>query len=205
MPNWCQNKLELTHPDKAILLKAIKAWNEGKFLSTLVPEPDYTQTVVFPTFPDIRGNNNPVDPGSAWWDWRVQNWGCKWELDTAADKIPEDATSINVTFDSPWSPPIKAYQTLTEQGFDIQAMFFESGMSFCGRYTSESGEAYFNIQGNADWVCDNIPSDINDEFAIADRLEDAFTELQVNDVLRRVDKRLYAIGREPFIGSANER
>jgi hypothetical protein len=108
-----------------MMKKAIKAWEEDKFLSTFVPEPNYKKAKVLPTFPDIRGNNDPVDPDQAWWDWRVQNWGTKWELETKGTRNGHDTESIQACFDSAWSPPVEAYKTLTKLGFHIEAYFYE--------------------------------------------------------------------------------
>ena len=121
MPNWCNNDLHLTHDDPEMIKKARDAWESGNFLATLVPEPDYKTVEVKPTFPHIRGNNNPVDPETAWWDWRVQNWGTKWDVgyDSALDNhVQGDDKEMFVYFDSAWSPPTSAYEKLAELGFN---------------------------------------------------------------------------------------
>lgn len=169
MPNWCSNSLVLTHPDASMILKAIKAWNEGKFCATFVPEPDYTKVKVYPTFPDIVGPG-PCKPDSAWWDWRVQNWGTKWEIDSASDKVDEESSELNVDFSTAWSPPIKVYEALTAQGFFVHAYYYEGGCSFCGRFTSMDGDESFDIKGDSAWVHDNIPAEIDDAFNIADQM-----------------------------------
>ena len=51
MPNWCDNTLYMTHKDPKMVDKAIEGWKNNKFFGTLVPEPDYTQVKVKPTFP----------------------------------------------------------------------------------------------------------------------------------------------------------
>ena len=39
MPNWCNNELTISHHDKAMIDRAVKAWNTGKFLDEFIPVP----------------------------------------------------------------------------------------------------------------------------------------------------------------------
>ena len=147
MPNWCDNNMYISHPDKKMMKKALTAWNKGKFLSTLVPEPDYKTVKVKPTFDasHITGKPQPefVDPEQAWWDWRVQNWGTKWDIgwQDYQDKAELNGDhSMFVNFQSAWSPPLDAYATLVEMGYSIKAYYFEGGCAFCGKW--EDGNEY---------------------------------------------------------------
>ena len=183
MPNWCDNNLYISHPDKEIMQKTLAAWNSGKFLSTLVPEPDYKTVKVKPTFDSshITGKPAPefVDPDQAWWDWRVQNWGTKWDIgwDDSRDKAELNGDhDMFVNFQSAWSPPLDAYATLVEMGYSIRAYYFEGGCCFCGRWEDGIDEGYtldFPEKGSpVQWIEDNIPSDINEEMAITSSYED---------------------------------
>ena len=164
MPNWCSNKLILTHNDKSKLQQLIQAWNQGKFLGSILPEPDYTKISVLPTFPGIVKNNDPVEPSSAWWDWRVQNWGTKWEIDSESKPVEEDSASLEVYFDTAWSPPIGVYVALADRGFDVKASYYEPGCDFCGRFTSENGEETF--------TCGEAPEVITEAFEIEEEYSD---------------------------------
>ena len=183
MPNWCDNNMYISHPDKKMMKKALAAWNKGKFLSTLVPEPDYKTVKVKPTFDasHITGKPEPefVDPEQAWWDWRVQNWGTKWDIgwDSHQDKAELNSDhDMFVNFQSAWSPPLDAYATLVEMGFSIRAYYFEGGCCFCGRWEDGKDEGYSldfpDGESPVQWIEDNIPSDINQEMAIADSYAD---------------------------------
>ena len=37
-----------------------------------------------------------------WWDWRVANWGCKWDLCDL--DVSDNDNARNITFSTPWSP-----------------------------------------------------------------------------------------------------
>lgn len=175
MPNWCNNTLYLKHEDTAMIKRAIDAFNQGKFLSEFYPEPDYSKTAVLPTFPGITGNNDPVPQDRAWWDWRVQHWGTKWDVgsDSALDNQQTYTlgdTDMSVGFESAWSPPIGVMEKLTELGFDVQLYYMEEGCAFCGCYTSESGDNCHDLpQSKAD--LEHIPKHIIEELDLVYYLE----------------------------------
>jgi hypothetical protein len=178
MPNWCNNDLHLTHDDPEMLQKAKDAWESGKFLATLVPEPDYTKEKVKHTFPMniSTGELKPefVDPESAWWDWRIQNWGTKWDVgyDSAlGNHVQGDEKEMFVYFDSAWSPPTSAYETLAELGFRIRAYYFEGGCAFCGSWIDGEDNYYDIKEYKADWVKKNIPSEIDEAMFISESME----------------------------------
>ena len=78
-------------------------------------------------------------------------------------------TAIVLSFDSAWSPPIGFYEKMEELGFSVDAKYYEPGMAFCG-HSYDGEDAQYEITGNADWVDDNIPVDINATFAIAENM-----------------------------------
>lgn len=174
MPNWCDNNLTITHDDPAMITKLVDAWNADKFFGTIHPEPDYTKVKVKPTFDSskITGKPNPeyVDPESAWWDWRVQNWGTKWEVNTEDHEKPQvdsDGKGLFVYFFSAWSPPTGVYEKLVEQGYKVEAYYFEGGCAFCGMFTNDGDQCYSidppdEIEGKdlADWFKANIPQEV---------------------------------------------
>jgi hypothetical protein len=164
--------------------KAVDAWNSGKFLGTLVPEPDYKEVKVKPTFPMnmATGEAKPefVDPEQAWWDWRLQNWGTKWDIGYKEGEYGDKAQlskdgSMFVYFNSAWSPPTDAYAKLMEMGYYIRAYYYEGGCAFCGSW-EDGCEDFYNIDPpegvkTSQWVRDNIPADINKEMDIASSYE----------------------------------
>jgi hypothetical protein len=167
MPNWCDNAVYITHDDPKKIQILVDAWKASKFFGTIYPEPDYTKVEVRPTFPSIKGNNDPVNPESAWWDWRVQNWGTKWEVasdDTSITHFGDN--KIGMCFSTAWSPPTGIFDKLVEQGYGVFALYYEGGCAFCGQYVDGSDETY-GIDGDWKWVQENIPEEIDSEFAIS--------------------------------------
>jgi hypothetical protein len=179
MPNWCDNTLELTHENPEMMDKAIEGWKTGKFFATLHPEPDFTKVKVKPTFDfsGMSGKPQPefVDPEQAWYDWRLQNWGTKWEITTDESYIDiqdnEHGKSIRASFSTAWSPPTELYHKLVADGYQVKALYYEGGCAFCGIYEDGNDETY-GIDGKWKDVKENIPPEIDAEFSITESMKE---------------------------------
>ena len=70
-----------------------------------------------------------------WWDWRVQNWGTKWNS-YDCEVIEIDDEQIEYRFSTAWSPPEGVIKKLREQYPDIEitAFYDEPGMEIAGYY-----------------------------------------------------------------------
>jgi hypothetical protein len=185
MPNWCSNVLVLSHKDPAKVKQAAEAFNEGHLLATLFPEPDYKTTAVAKAFPEIDAGfaksdeekakilaNEPEIRDDAWWDWRVTNWGTKWDVggDGYEAEISDDGFSVIMSFDSAWSPPTNAYEKINEEGWGVDAYYYEPGMGFCGVW-SDGYDDYYDISGmDSVEVEDLLPATLNENFAISENM-----------------------------------
>jgi hypothetical protein len=171
MPNWCDNTVYITHDDPKKIQVLVDAWKENKFFGTIHPEPDYTKVKVKPTFPSIKGNDDPVNPESAWWDWRVQNWGTKWEITTDESYIDIQENQIKASFATAWSPPTGIFDKLVDQGYGVNALYYEGGCAFCGEYVDGSDETY-GTDGKWMDVKNTIPDNIDLEFGITENMKE---------------------------------
>ena len=171
MPNWCDNTVYITHDDPKKIQVLVDAWKENKFFGTIYPEPDYTKVKVKPTFPQITGNDDPVSVESAWWDWRVQNWGTKWEITTDEAYIDIQENEIKASFATAWSPPTGIFDKLVEDGYGVNALYYEGGCCFCGEYVDGSDETY-DTSGKWLDVKNNIPENIDLEFGISENMKE---------------------------------
>ena len=129
MPNWCENRIKISGSTE----KINKLWEEVEsdgLLNTLRPQPNNLEE-----YENI--------------DWRLQNWGTKWEVNTQ-DLCVEDngdgTSDIYGDFDSAWSPPIEAYIAFNEadNGCEVEGWYFELGCDFCGLYNSKEGDVQCN-------------------------------------------------------------
>jgi len=140
MPNWCNNTITIQGPTDTVK----PLWDEAKktgLLNAMKPMPKALEDTTSPCPPD---KEQPlVDGYDNWYDWRVANWGCKWDVD--ADNLEYtdngDGTAvISGWFDSPWGPPIEAYNTFLDDmdNCSLEAFYEEGGMDFAGHYDNGS-------------------------------------------------------------------
>lgn len=190
MPNWCNNDLYISHADTKMMRRFVKAWNRSRVLSEFIPVPPELSDsgMTMQKLMARRGKtyneeyekelkvfteqlNLKYFGYKDWYDFCVSEWGTKWDVgigDYGSILTADDARKGHawVSFDSAYSPPIEAYKKLKDMGFEIRAYYYESGMEFCGLWI-DGDDQYYDIQGNSDWVEENIPSDINNAFAIS--------------------------------------
>ena len=100
MPNWCRNSIAISHNNPAMIERLADAHKAP--LQEFIPCP-----------------YNP-DNDQRWYDWRVNNWGTKWDIELDNKYVSQDGKMVTVSFDSAWSPPIAAYEKLKELGFEIK-------------------------------------------------------------------------------------
>ena len=179
MPNWCNNSITIKGSTETIR----QLWedataddgsgnnHERGLLDAMVPMPaELNDTVV-----DIANSGLFSDPVN-WYDWRVSNWGTKWDVSTEGLEFTDhgDGTAeISGWFDSAWAPPVDAYNTFCEDmdGVYLEAYYEESGMCFVGYWSSEGGDDYYDYsECSSDNIRDVIPDYLVDYYALDERL-----------------------------------
>lgn len=154
MPNWCSNTIYISHEDTDKLNEVIKALttkrnDEGggsMLFSYCKPEPDYTKTIVKSTYPSINGKEFVTEDSRKWWDWRIQNWGTKWDIDVLKEsELTLNKNEVGFNCSTAWSPPLIALQELEDRGFKIICEYYEGGVGFLGRYSTEEGESDYDL------------------------------------------------------------
>lgn len=83
-----------------------------------------------------------------WYEWNFTNWGTKWDLcDVTVEKgsiilLDERKRSIIVTFNTAWSPPLAAFDTIAKKfpKLCLKLDYAESGAGFCGKVTWKDGK-----------------------------------------------------------------
>lgn len=143
MPNWCFNVVQFTHEDvekvDAIERELDKGENTRLFES-LRPQPEGEED---------------------WYSYNVNNWGTKWDA-SVLNWERVDENTVMVEFDTAWSPPIHLYEFLhEEEGFDVDAMYHEGGMGFCGSWVDGQEDYYdYDLADKSTW--ESIPEDLID-------------------------------------------
>lgn len=173
MPNWCDNIATLSHKDKAKIDLIVEKAEDG-ILQALIPCPE---ELLNPETGSFGGDNAAEKDAlrealtkkygySGWYDWNVANWGTKWDLcDVVVDRV--DDNTVTLTFQTAWSPPIAAYETLTGMDFDITAYYYEGGMQFAGMWSDGCDDCYSDW-GDAQGARDMLPQELDDTFAISE-------------------------------------
>lgn len=130
MPNWCWNKLEiigdpgkinklinfaqskdsqldfhkfLPYPKK--FLKIDKISSEIDVLVNLMPYPDASKYRKYSRDGYTQGG----------YEWCINNWGTKWELNADVDIDRYNANAVCYSFDTAWNPPLGVVQAMSKK------------------------------------------------------------------------------------------
>lgn len=139
MPNYVGNRWTISGPktSRDILVKSLEGNGEVLSLNSIIPQP--------PLIKESKLNMNKQPESSftgsmfpAWYKWRIDNWGTKWEVTETTLKNEDDETIY--TFLTAWGPLkrkmiqnfIKKYPELT---FDYK--YAERGIGFYGQFNNE--------------------------------------------------------------------
>ena len=176
MPNWCNNSVEIYHTDPAMIERVRKGFNDGGLFSELIPCPqELTDTVSGSMGEDKRAEHEAQQAANVekygyanWYDFCVNEWGTKWDVGADGNPAQDIPGGLMLGFDSAWSPPIGAYEKLTEQGFRIRAMYYEPGMAFAGVW-EEGHDDYYDYGGlDSAGIADTLPVELDEAFGISE-------------------------------------
>ena len=138
MPNWCNNSITISGPTETIktLWEDAHSGEDFGLLQAMAPMPA-----------ELEGTTAPSEDGDNWYNWRVNNWGTKWDIsDEGLEYIDNGDGTAEITgwFDSAWAPPIGAYETFLDDmdNCAIDATYYEPGMDFGGFYRN-GDDIYF--------------------------------------------------------------
>ena len=136
--------MTISHPDMDRVDRFESAYMRSDLCETFLPEPkdDEGNPVVGADY-DENGNFKMPD----WYNWRLANWGTKWDFGYDTDrglKPTRVDNEVTVRFDTAWSPPIGLYECLNALGYSVQAYYFEPGMCFAGEWIDGEDTYYEN-------------------------------------------------------------
>ena len=148
MPNHCDQQVHIYGP--RFLVKELydhlnKA--EPQFCQLVCPMPFEQWLAPATTFTGYEV--------SGWYDWRVNNWGTKWDVvdveitqpltihDDEEDVAPE---SMNASFSfncwTAWSPPVPVWNKLVDLGVEVDADYQDECGNFEGKYRNGDNESW---------------------------------------------------------------
>lgn len=150
------NIVTLTHKEPAKIEAVIEAFNNDKLFDHFMPLPNGE------------------------WDYMfcVENWGTKWDAGSSSGEATKlDNNTVDLNFDSAWSPPLKIYEAMHQQGFQVTAYFYEPGLAYVGKIeaSAETGyndEYYEYGDETSDTVRDYIGEELDDYFGISESMKE---------------------------------
>jgi hypothetical protein len=152
MPNWCSNELTIVGKPKMLnkLLKQITT-TQSEAGDEATPF-DFDKVVP-----------QPSNLGEGWYDWRVSNWGTKWnasdvmflndgDWSDSYDDTCWESGELTIMFNTAWSPPIPILTQLSQDNpkVTITHKFTEEGMAFYGTYEYSNGDVDVVKEGSFD-------------------------------------------------------
>jgi hypothetical protein len=177
MPNWCENIFEISGPKEKI--KALYEESSRKTSDSSVDDADTQLLQSMCPMPDeLNGTTSPSD-GPNWYDWRITNWGTKWEVsvdDLEYEEEGDDTATLTGNFESAWSPPIEAFRFYAENNPDVSVSlhYCEEVPQYAGYFFFSDGEEdseQFDLEDEtAESVMDLVGAELDDMFCISDRL-----------------------------------
>ena len=171
MPNWCSNILNIRGSEHGELTEV---WREGRPFQQLVPAPTTWTKEEIEMLKESLGPIallEQVTEQDAWYWWRLEHWGTKWDLTRddieVSESEGEDGVETRIRFSTAWSPPIpviaaasRLYPHLT-----LTLIYCECSMEFAGDATFvggseresnhyEGGPEYRRIVADFGWEAD---------------------------------------------------
>ena len=157
MPNHCHNRVTFYSANTDDVAKIKQMFEDESTFTQIIPEPDWANTPLMSSDLKRFGNDRgkvgelPMQPTSEnghfapffqstghaddrWYDWRVQNWDTKWD---AYDVVvtDDDPESVEIEFNTAWSPPEAICHALREKYEDTVAIswfYDEPGCEIAG-------------------------------------------------------------------------
>jgi hypothetical protein len=175
MPNWVYNSIGVSgnwQDLQGFMAKATKPrpWQDDQpdeerfsFWNFIAPDPTKLDlyfetngaTRDVATGEMVRTGDNEFN----WYNWNINNWGCKWDAsEIAIDFDQEDTRYVLIQFSTPWGMPTPVFQAMTEQHPELTFDFeWEEEQGWGGMAVGEKGvytdkESWDIPNSHADYV-----------------------------------------------------
>ena len=125
MPNWCNNFVEVSHPDRRKIVELRRAFRRGEMCDYIIPVPAELKDTMAGSYGDFeeqmkleartRANVENYGYGN-WYDFCVGNWSTKWDVGQRGGDTKTSDNSLTLCFDSAWAPPIGIFEKMVGEG-----------------------------------------------------------------------------------------
>lgn len=196
MPNWCNNFVEVSHEDPQKIKALAEAMERGEFLDYVIPVPQELKDTVS-GYPGAdkeaehklqMERNIELYGAKDWYDFCTSRWGTKWDVDCQGQvDIHPEGKLVTASFDSAWAPPTGVYEELVNQGYEVRAYYYESGMCFAGIFDNGVDDCYSDW-GDSQGAKDMLPEDLDEFFGISEMQAEYEEEERMDEELYRFVK-----------------
>lgn len=141
MPNWCSNTLVISGPANPL----------SDFIAQMSVRDGQPTLLLNDHYP------LPAEEADNWYDWRVEHWGTKWDLnpeDTEVAILPETphwVGRIEAHFQTAWTPPEAwmAHVSECHPALTFRLTYDEDGCDFGGEKEMTDGEITYERTGRS--------------------------------------------------------
>ena len=130
MPNWCDNEINFYTNSKEEMDQLI-SFLKGQLVVQDTMSGEHSYEEVEFCFNAILPQ--PKDIGEGWYEWRLNNWGTKWEPGIESfDRVSDEWLAVELT--TARSPPEGIYEAIAGEFADVDIDWFykESGCRIAG-------------------------------------------------------------------------
>lgn len=156
MPNWCANEVKITFGNETeykSFLTQVDAIDDNDHVNV-----NKYYSKEYELFDKFVPTPADLLRGEGWWQWRINNWGTKWNPTVCDFQKVDTENKVVLSLDTAWAPPIEFFDKLSQlyPTTNIEIIYYEPGMNFCGRAVIQNGN-----------VADRYINDITPEMQIA--------------------------------------
>ena len=203
MPNYCNNNIIITGPNSVIdKIEKIANGDKGDLLQYFYPMPKELNDTVAGPEPKtkkekLEKRRLQVEYGASnWYDWRVENWGTKWDImefyNINRKEIGEDESEISLGFDTAWAPALGAYERFIDKNSNcsLKAYYYEPGCDFMGEWDNGIDSCFEVAKYGLDddfWK-QGIGSTLDDYFGITESMAQYLEDTMMDEEVYKYSK-----------------
>jgi len=184
MPNWCNCHITIRGSNQREIAEIAEAMKQGRFLDSVIPVPEDLSREGAAShggdnadvYEKIREENLAKHGFGNWYDFCVNRWGTKWEVDCQDVEVEDDGLTVSASFDSAWSPPLGIAEELASRGLSVTLYYFEPGVGYVGKWEDGYDECCEYTDQDSRTVREQIGDELDDFFGISEMLAEMEAE-----------------------------
>jgi hypothetical protein len=138
MPNWCWNDLVVQGEPEEVkeVIEFVRSEDRPFDFERVIPIPE-----------EVSGNPD----GMVGYNWRIDNWGTKWNVSGVECGVSEYDGGVHYSFETAWAPPVEVVGRLSEMfpELTVALAYDEPGMGFGGFIVFRGGSRDEEVSGGS--------------------------------------------------------